>query len=117
MGARARRAPREDLAPVVGKAAAALFAERGFEAATMQDIAARVGITAPGLYYYFPSKQVLLHEVLKSALVRLLDALTQAVQAASANGLDPVARLRAFVHAHVKFQVDQLDDTAVYGAA
>jgi AcrR family transcriptional regulator len=38
-------------------AAIALIAERGFEAATLRDVAARAGVSAGLLYRYFPSKR------------------------------------------------------------
>jgi AcrR family transcriptional regulator len=38
-------------------AAIALVAERGFEAATLRDVAARAGVSAGLLYRYFPSKR------------------------------------------------------------
>src|SRR3989304_2942416 len=63
-----RRPLGENLRPVIVREATALFAERGFEAATMQELAGKVGITAPGLYYHFPSKQSLLFAVLETAL-------------------------------------------------
>ncbi len=40
--------------------AAALFAERGFEGTTLQDIAEAIGITRPSLYHYIKSKDDLL---------------------------------------------------------
>src|SRR3990172_13323989 len=109
---RRRPVPREDLAPVIIKAAATLFAERGFEATTMQDIASRVGITAPGLYYYFPSKQTLLFEVLEVALASLVSRLECAVEAARAEGL--TAQLRALIQVHVAFQIEEVEESAVY---
>ncbi|HWD03674.1 MAG TPA: TetR/AcrR family transcriptional regulator [Amycolatopsis sp.] len=40
--------------------AAALFAERGFEGTTLQDIAEAIGITRPSLYHYIKGKDDLL---------------------------------------------------------
>jgi AcrR family transcriptional regulator len=37
-----------------------VFAERGFQATTMEDIAERVGVTKPLIYEYFGSKEGLL---------------------------------------------------------
>jgi len=41
------------------KAASLVFAERGYEAATMTEIAARAGASIGSLYQFFPSKEVL----------------------------------------------------------
>lgn len=45
------------------KAAAAVFAEKGFHGASTADIAARLGIKQGSLYYYFKSKDEALFEV------------------------------------------------------
>jgi AcrR family transcriptional regulator len=104
---------------VIVREATALFAERGFEATTMQDLAAKVGITAPGLYYHFRSKQSLLFDVLETALRDVIGAIDAAVAAAAgpdgAGGA--AAQLRAFTRRHVTFQLGQMAEWAVYGAA
>jgi AcrR family transcriptional regulator len=41
-----------------------LFSERGFERTTVREIARRVGITDPALYYYFKSKRLIMEGVL-----------------------------------------------------
>jgi AcrR family transcriptional regulator len=45
-------------------AAAAQFAERGFAAVSIADIAAAVGVTAPAIYRHVRSKAELLDDVL-----------------------------------------------------
>src|ERR1051326_6771274 len=42
--------------------ALALFQERGFEAATMREIAAKAGVATGAAYYYFPSKDAIVME-------------------------------------------------------
>ncbi|MCS0603559.1 TetR family transcriptional regulator [Streptomyces sp. LP11] len=46
------------------RAAGAVFAERGFEAATVRDIAARAGVNQALIFRYFGSKKALLTEVM-----------------------------------------------------
>jgi TetR/AcrR family transcriptional regulator len=46
------------------EAAARLFAEQGFSAVSLREIADRVGITKPSLLYHFASKDLLREEVL-----------------------------------------------------
>ncbi len=48
-------------------AAAEVFAEKGFVAATMQDVASRVGLLAGSLYYYVENKEDLLFAVAERA--------------------------------------------------
>ena len=108
-----RRPPRDQVTAHILDAAIAVFARRGFEAATMQDVAARVGMTAPALYYYFDSKQALLYEVIERNLARILVRLEEAVAAA---GVAPRARLAAFVRTHLVFQLEQVERARVYNA-
>jgi len=44
------------------EAALALFRERGYEAATMREIASRAGVSTGNAYYYFRSKEELIQE-------------------------------------------------------
>jgi AcrR family transcriptional regulator len=45
------------------KTAERLFAERGYDATSLQDIADEVGLTKAAVYYYFKTKQALLEAV------------------------------------------------------
>lgn len=53
------------------------FAARGFEAASLRDIAREAGIRQPGLYNHFASKQELYAAVLDRALGPMADVLEQ----------------------------------------
>jgi AcrR family transcriptional regulator len=50
------------------RAAAGVFRERGFEAATLSDVAKALGTDRASLYYYVGSKEELLQEVVRDAL-------------------------------------------------
>jgi AcrR family transcriptional regulator len=52
-------------------AAAAIFKEKGYQAATTRDIAAAVGIQQATLYYYVKSKEELLYLVVREPIDRL----------------------------------------------
>lgn len=56
-----------------------LFAERGYEGASMGDLAERVGLRKASLFHHFPSKDVLYGKVLD----RLLEGVREAVHAAA----------------------------------
>ena len=62
------RAQREDQ---ILRIAEEVFAERGFQATTMEDIAERVGVTKPLIYEYFGSKEGLLFACITSARTQL----------------------------------------------
>jgi AcrR family transcriptional regulator len=56
-----------------------IFAERGFQATTMDDIAKEAGFTKPILYQYFESKTELYREIVNQTAEKLLDSLRAAV--------------------------------------
>ena len=55
--------------------AASLFAERGFAATRMEDIANGLGMQKASLYYYFDSKEALLTKLVQGRVGVALDAL------------------------------------------
>jgi AcrR family transcriptional regulator len=60
------------------EAAAVVFAEKGYDAATMTEIAAKAGASIGSLYQFFPTKELLaaaLHAEQLNVLTRSLDAL------------------------------------------
>ena len=59
-----------------------LFAQRGYRATTMDDIAEAAGVTKPLLYQHFSSKRALYLELVDSIAHDLLDAIGRAVLAA-----------------------------------
>jgi AcrR family transcriptional regulator len=61
-------------------AAAAVFAEKGYEAATMTEVAARAGAPIGSLYQFFPSKEVLADTLVRN-YVALLAADMEALEA------------------------------------
>ena len=54
-------------------AALTVFAERGFEAARLDDVAARAGVAKGTLYLYFKDKEALFEELLRGAVSPLLE--------------------------------------------
>ena len=82
------------------EAAARLFAERGYTAATMNGVAAEAGVSKATLYHYFGDKHDLLEQVASSHVARL-EALVGEV---GTQGLAPPEHLRAlvrsFLHAY-----------------
>lgn len=47
------------------KAATDVFAEKGYDAAGVDEIAKRAGVTKPLIYYYFKGKKTILEEIIK----------------------------------------------------
>jgi AcrR family transcriptional regulator len=81
----------------VVEAAAALFAERGYHATTMQDLTDATGLTAGGLYHYIGSKEQLLIAICDA----LMEPLLEKAEALGLDALEPEPALRALVGAWV----------------
>lgn len=88
-------APRETILANAAK----LFAERGFEGASLQDVAAAVGISKAAVYHYFPTKQVIYDEI----VIDLLKGLRQHVVERVDKSSDFGDQLRQLMLAHAEF--------------
>ena len=81
------------------EAAQDVIARRGFQQASIREIASEAGLSLAGLYHYVGGKDELLFLVLDRALDRLLTALDAAWRDAST----PAERLLALVETHLDF--------------
>ncbi|MCH9650529.1 MAG: TetR/AcrR family transcriptional regulator [Deltaproteobacteria bacterium] len=103
--------PREDLTTRarIGLAAIELFAARGYAGTSMADIAVRVGISKPGLYNHYHSKEELLLELLQHSLDAWRDASRPALFA------DGSCQERLWNHlmAAVEFTTDHRHELAI----
>jgi AcrR family transcriptional regulator len=93
------RLPRAERERQALAAARSLFAERGFAAVTMDEVAARVGVTKPLLYTYFGNKEGLYLACMEPAGEALVATVAEAVRDATT----PVDALQAGVHAFFAF--------------
>jgi AcrR family transcriptional regulator len=64
------------------EAALEAFAERGFAAAKLEDVARRAGVSKAALYLYFETKEELFRAVARTAVAANLDAIEALVAAA-----------------------------------
>lgn len=79
----ATRLPAEQRRRQLLDVACVVFAERGFHATAMDDVAAAAGVTKPVLYQHFPSKRALFIELLDDLGHQLLERLAEATSAAT----------------------------------
>jgi AcrR family transcriptional regulator len=94
--AQTRAQKRELKRQAVLHAAAQLFNERGFHATSLDDIAERLHVTKPTLYYYVRSKDEILLECVRAAL-GMMQAEIAAVRSAGGRALDQlVACMRSY---------------------
>lgn len=87
------------------RAAAQLFAERGFPRVSLDDLGAAAGVSGPAVYKHFASKQAVLAAILVDASEGLL-AGGRAVVAGAASDAGALADLVAF---HVDFALANAD--------
>jgi AcrR family transcriptional regulator len=93
------RLPRAEREQQMLLAARALFADRGYGAVTMDDVAAAVGVTKPLLYTYFGNKERLYLACMEPAAEALREEVAGAVAAAER----PVDALELGVRAFFAF--------------
>jgi AcrR family transcriptional regulator len=70
---RAKEQAAPDRRSMILQAAARLFAERGFEATSVRQIADAVDLLPGSLYHHFDTKEQILHEVIREPLVRITE--------------------------------------------
>ena len=87
VAASGREQQREAKRNAVLTTAAQMFNERGFHATSLDDIAARLNVTKPTLYYYVKNKDEILLECVKKGLHMTLDGI-EASRAAGGNAID-----------------------------
>jgi AcrR family transcriptional regulator len=102
----ARAGRRDDIL----RAAARLFAERGYAGASIDDIGEAVGVSGPAIYWHFDSKEELLAEMLTG----ISDLLQEGGVERVAAEVDPHRALTALVRFHVSFAVGQPDLITVH---
>ncbi|MGY4570225.1 TetR/AcrR family transcriptional regulator [Bradyrhizobium pachyrhizi] len=85
----------------IRKAGVRLIFEHGYEAMSLRQLAAEVGIQAGSLYNHISTKQDLLFDLVQDHINDLLRELDLALEGKA----DPVEKLRAFVAFHVTYHM------------
>lgn len=83
-------------------AALAAFEEQGYHGTSVREIAGRAGLSVPGLYHHYPSKQSLLQGLLEMTMNDLTWRTEEALDAATE---DPVDRYDAVVEVLLQFHI------------
>lgn len=78
-----------------------VFAEKGYEGASMRDLSRLSGISLAGLYYYFESKEKLLYFIQQHTFTTIIDRVRERLAATT----DPEDRIRIFVRNHIDYSV------------
>src|SRR4030095_5938771 len=92
------------------RAASKLFKEKGFEAASMRDIAGELGIEAASLYSHIKSKD----EILETICFRMADELLKAIEEVNDLYFNAEEKLGMAIKNHVKIVTGNLDSSSVF---
>src|SRR6202453_2295502 len=76
---------------------AKLFAEKGYRETTTRELSAAMEVTNGTFYYYFSSKEDLLYEISRDALVEITAAVNDALDGVE----DRETRIRKMIAAHM----------------
>lgn len=91
-------------------AALEVFAEQGYHGTTIRQVAGRAGLSVPGLYHHYPSKQALLAGIVDASMDELLSRSFAAEREA---GVDPLARYDAVIESLLRFHMHRRDQAFV----
>ena len=84
------------------EAAEQLFTQKGYDATRISDICTAAGVAKGLFYWYFPTKQSLFAELVRTMRLNLRRAQAAAMDAAA----DPVTRIRQGAEASVRFMAE-----------
>src|SRR3954463_632306 len=105
----ARGRAKADRRATLLSAAARLFADRGFDGVSMEELGAAAGVSGPAVYRHFDGKQA----VLGSVLLDVSESLHAGGEAAGREHPDAADALRALIAAHMRFAIDNADTIRV----
>lgn len=89
--------------------AASVFYRRGYDSATLGDIAEALDVTKAAVYYYFTSKEDLLYEIIRE--MHLVNMASLDIAQAGQGGARQ--RLLQYFEGHARINMEQLEKTTV----
>ncbi|MGB8580682.1 MAG: TetR/AcrR family transcriptional regulator [Candidatus Sulfotelmatobacter sp.] len=87
------------------RTAARLFQQRGYDATSMNDVAAALRLSKGGLYHHFQSKDEILFEIMDHAMEITQERVLNPVRSIA----DPEERLRALIRLHIEVVLSPRD--------
>ena len=87
------------------RTAARLFQQRGYDATSMNDVAAALKLSKGGLYHHFQSKDEILYEIMNHAMEITQDRVLNPVRSIA----NPEDRLRALIRLHIEVVLSPRD--------
>jgi TetR/AcrR family transcriptional regulator, cholesterol catabolism regulator len=87
------------------RTAARLFQQRGYDATSMNDVAAALKLSKGGLYHHFQSKDEILYEIMMHAMEITEERVLNPVRSIA----DPEDRLRTLIRLHIEVVLSPRD--------
>jgi TetR/AcrR family transcriptional regulator, cholesterol catabolism regulator len=87
------------------RTAARLFQQRGYDATSMNDVAAALKLSKGGIYHHFQSKDEILFEIMNHAMEITQERVLNPVRGIA----DPEERLRALIRLHIELVLSPRD--------
>src|SRR5208283_923595 len=100
-----RQEPRLQPRQEILRTAARLFQQRGYDATSMNDVAASLKLSKGGLYHHFQSKDQILFEIMNHAMEITDERVLTPVRGIA----DPEERLRALIRLHIEVVLSPRD--------
>jgi AcrR family transcriptional regulator len=94
---------------VIVKAAAALFHEKGYKAASMRDLAERVGVEAASLYNHIRSKTELLHDI----CFNVANVFWEHINKVELSDAKPIEKLETLLRFHIKQMLENFQEVYI----
>ncbi|MGU3496451.1 TetR/AcrR family transcriptional regulator [Xanthobacteraceae bacterium A53D] len=91
-------------AEAIRQAGVKLIYRHGYEAMSLRQLAAEVGLQSGSLYKYFDNKQSLLFDIVRDHMDDLLENMTAELEGRS----EPMDRLRAYVGFHLRYHMTRM---------
>jgi AcrR family transcriptional regulator len=86
-------------------AAAHVLSRKGYAGTRLSDVADQAEVQAPAIYYYFPSREALVEEVMWTGIARMREHVGQVLAALPA-GTGPLERIDAAVAEHLRYELE-----------
>lgn len=94
---------------VILKAAATLFHEKGYKAASMRDLAERVGVEAASLYNHIRSKTELLHDI----CFNVANIFWEHINKVELSDATPIEKFETLLRFHIKQMIENFEEVYI----
>ena len=107
--ARIRTAKDVSRKEVIIKAAAKLFLDKGYKAASMRDLAEKVGVEAASLYNHIKSKTELLHDI----CFNVANVFWEHINTVEQSDARPIEKMETILRFHIRQMIENFEEVYV----